>query len=677
VNRPTSITYSDSTPTVNFAYDGAPNGTGQLTSITAAGISTMDYPGFDAMGRVTASNQQIGGKTYNFTYEYNLAGALTSETYPSGRLAMTSYDQTNRPTTLSGSLSGQVTNYVTASRYWAATKYWTIYGNSVWNIWGAYNPRLQPTTYWQNVNNLPNTALRMEIPNWVDGSGHNNGTLQGTTILAGGPDLLVNLPQYQQTFGYDGLNRLTSASENGGWSQTYQYDAWGNMWMPTSNGLPVNGAMPTTNVYSANGPGYNQNPNVKYDEAGNQKAFGALNLTYDAENRQISAANTLGGGTAAYYYDGAGQRVMKVLPNGTTVYVYDAFGQLAAEYASGPAAGSPCGSTCYLSYDLLGSVRLVTDGQAHVIARHDYAPFGQEIPAGVGGRTNFWAASDNINPKFTGQERDGETNLDFFQARYMASGLARFMSADPANAGVDFMNPQSWNGYAYVLGNPLSMVDPSGLDPIKVDCPDCTVTVNGGSSDPLDLANVSWWYGLSGYDPNSPLFTDTVTLKLPVITESTPSSRLVYIKSDGSTAAFTKTCIGSSRGLAGNTLLFGRTGRFGTIRPNTAAIIPRQFGYKSDVAGRDAIYPFAADINGVLRGTVSGKAVTSFFDSVTDVIGGKSPIPGLNVRDFLMRQNPNKFIVEVTGGRDVGPNASVTLTVSMFLSCPAGTKEKD
>jgi len=112
---------------------------------------------------------------------------------------------------------------------------------------------------------------------------------------------------------------------------------------------------------------------------------------------------------------------------------------------------------------LLGSVRMVTDGQHNVIARHDYAPFGQEIPAGVGGRTNFWAASDSVNQKFTGYERDAETALDFAQARYMSSGLGRFMSPDPGNAGADFTNPQSWNAYGYVLGNPLGLVDPSGM----------------------------------------------------------------------------------------------------------------------------------------------------------------------------------------------------------------------
>jgi len=202
--------------------------------------------------------------------------------------------------------------------------------------------------------------------------------------------------------------------------------------------------------------GYNLAVNSTYDAAGNLMVFGSMNVSYDAENRQIVA------GATSYFYDGAGQRVKKTGLSGTTVYVYDAFGQLAAEYASAPAAGSPCGNTCFLSYDLLGSMVLVTDGQALVVARHDYAPFGQEIPAGVGGRTNFWAASDRVNQKFTGQERDGETNLDFFQARYMSTGLGRFMSPDPGNAGADFTNPQSWNAYGYVGGNPLIYVDPSG-----------------------------------------------------------------------------------------------------------------------------------------------------------------------------------------------------------------------
>ena len=162
------------------------------------------------------------------------------------------------------------------------------------------------------------------------------------------------------------------------------------------------------------------------------------------------------------------------------MYAYDAFGQLKAEY--GTAALTPLCTTCYLATDHLGSTRLVTNQSAAVVVAHDFAPFGQEIPAGLGGRSGVWSASDNLTQKFTGQERDTETALDFFQARYFSGGLGRFMSPDPGNAGADLTNPQSLNGYGYVLGNPLGLVDPSGLDPIYLPCPDCTTTVNGGSA---------------------------------------------------------------------------------------------------------------------------------------------------------------------------------------------------
>jgi YD repeat-containing protein len=126
-------------------------------------------------------------------------------------------------------------------------------------------------------------------------------------------------------------------------------------------------------------------------------------LTYDAENRQTAA------GPNSYLYDGAGQRVGRTTANGQTIYVYDAFGQLAAEYSTTLPTTLAC-TTCYLTVDHLGSTRLVVDQSGNVVARHDYAPYGQEIPAGVDGRTSAWGASDNVTQRFTGQERDAETN---------------------------------------------------------------------------------------------------------------------------------------------------------------------------------------------------------------------------------------------------------------------------
>lgn len=126
--------------------------------------------------------------------------------------------------------------------------------------------------------------------------------------------------------------------------------------------------------------------------------FGSVGVSYDAKNRQTVA------GPNSYYYDGLGQRVEKVVPGETTVYVYDAFGSLTAEYNT-VAVVSPC-TTCYLSHDHLGSVRMLTDANANIKALHDFAPFGQEIPSGVRGRTNVWASGDYVSQRFTGQARD-------------------------------------------------------------------------------------------------------------------------------------------------------------------------------------------------------------------------------------------------------------------------------
>jgi RHS repeat-associated protein len=159
--------------------------------------------------------------------------------------------------------------------------------------------------------------------------------------------------------------------------------------------------------------------------------------------------------------------VVRMVGAQTTVYVYDAFGALAAAYSNGAMGTPPC-HTCYLTFDHLGTTRLITDPKANVIARHDFLPFGEEIPGGIAGRSasQFGTGLDNINQKFTGQEGDSESSLDYFHARYFGAPLGRFLSPDPGNAGARLTVSQSWNAYAYVQNNPLNAMDPSGLDPI-------------------------------------------------------------------------------------------------------------------------------------------------------------------------------------------------------------------
>jgi RHS repeat-associated protein len=85
----------------------------------------------------------------------------------------------------------------------------------------------------------------------------------------------------------------------------------------------------------------------------------------------------------------------------------------------------------------------------------------------------------------TGKERDSESGNDYFGARYYASSMGRMMSPDPANAGADPSNPQSWNMYSYALNNPLIITDPTGLDPCPQPVPASPADGDkgGGASD--------------------------------------------------------------------------------------------------------------------------------------------------------------------------------------------------
>jgi len=72
--------------------------------------------------------------------------------------------------------------------------------------------------------------------------------------------------------------------------------------------------------------------------------------------------------------------------------------------------------------------------------------------------------AEGLRKKFTSHERDAETGLDYMQARYYQGLQGRFTSADPLLASGETRHPQSWNRYAYVLNNPIRLIDPNGLD---------------------------------------------------------------------------------------------------------------------------------------------------------------------------------------------------------------------
>ena len=217
-----------------------------------------------------------------------------------------------------------------------------------------------------------------------------------------------------------------------GWSQTYNYDQYGNQWVDP--GLVLSSFTPTSqsNYIASN----NRMNLVEYDAAGNMTTRGSNALTWDAEGRRVKDVQTVSGNTypTLYVYDGEGRRVKKQTYDGRkTIFVYDAASRLVAEYSD--VAGSDC-ATCYLFGDHLGSTRMVADAGGAVRKRFDYMPFGVEIKLGSGfassnGRSAEHESGTPVTLQFTGAYRDGapgEVPVDFMGARSLQRGQGRWTS---------------------------------------------------------------------------------------------------------------------------------------------------------------------------------------------------------------------------------------------------------
>jgi RHS repeat-associated protein len=435
-------------------------------------VSANSYSAFDSYGRVLQSTQIIpalattvnGITTYpTFTYTYNAVG-LTKEVYPSGRTVTIGYDGAGREDTIGGTKS-----YAASAIQYTAHGAITALPLAAVNLTEqtCYSSRLQPfiirlasatTTNCANSGmDLLNLTYTYGVTQDSTGnvtSGDDNGNVMSQQIARNGQTTVT-----QSYTGYDGVNRLTGASETSAWSQSYGYDAYGNRWVSANTDFPLTAFTPTA---STNFPAGTNQLNVDgslFDAAGNMTQIGGWMFKYDAENHQTSAAiNTT---TSTYAYDGEGRRVQKVSGGETTLYVYDAQGDLMAEYEGPSPSQPPLCQTCYVTVDHLGSTRLEIDGvSGQPVAYHDYLPFGEEVTSVTG---------DTTTQKFTGKERDAETGLDYFGARYMSSAQGRFTSVDPISGTVlHLLNPQRWNMYAYAVNNPLAYTDPDGRDAIAV-----------------------------------------------------------------------------------------------------------------------------------------------------------------------------------------------------------------
>lgn len=497
LNRLTQTVYTGapngiSTPAVTYTYDvhnpaisGATSyPKGRLTRVEASGGSVTAFDTIDALGRVTRSRQITAGATYRFGddttvgYTYLPGGAPASIRYPSQRLVTITPDSLGRPKVVSGVLSGATREYVTSATYTdhGALSVMRINGNRIRQAYTFDPLRLQLNLVNVDVctdNTVPCTSpsALLALNNTYTRAGEtgngggvaNNGNPRSQTIQAGAGGFTA-----LQLYEYDGWNRLRQFREQQPVSsevlnETYCYDAHGNravLARPDLSALIPSVA--TCGQVAAVFPSNRMN-GAPYDASGALGSDGRSTLRVDAEDRLRQSTPAGGSPTTEYEYDGQGRRVVKRTGTAVTTFVYDALGNLAAEY------GGTSGTTGvqYLHGDGLGSTRLVTGGNGEVVQRMDYWPFGLELNSLVTEttyRTGALGYAVNSGPaqKFTGKERDGETGLDYFGARYFSGAQGRFTSPDAPFADQHPENPQSWNLYQYGYNNPLSNIDIDG-----------------------------------------------------------------------------------------------------------------------------------------------------------------------------------------------------------------------
>jgi RHS repeat-associated protein len=153
-----------------------------------------------------------------------------------------------------------------------------------------------------------------------------------------------------------------------------------------------------------------------------------------------------------YIYSFDGKLLSEYDQSGTCVrdYVY-AGNRLIAEYRP------QTSKYYYYMSDQINSTRIITDDAGAVVYSEAYGPYGDV--------QKTWTKAYDPKQKFSGKEREGYSELDYFGARYFDNNSYRFISVDPIiNKEEALSNPQLWNLYAYCANNPITHLDPDGRD---------------------------------------------------------------------------------------------------------------------------------------------------------------------------------------------------------------------
>ena len=413
LNRLRVIDYGSGT--ITYRYDDADNRILMETPHT-----TIEYT-YDEVNRFRRKQQTILGNLYTTRYHYDDNDNLTGIDYPTGQTVTYDYNRKNQVIEVLG------------------------------QGWGIDNIRYHTTDTTDTAIGLPRemtfsngiiTTLNYTARNLTK-------TLRANPLvldLTYGYDASGNLkkieddldPARDQAFTYDKLNRLKTY--RGSWGEgAFGYTATGNRKSKTLNGVLTSYTYSNSRLVSTTG---GEEISYRYNADGDVTYLTEGGLEYELRyNRlhQLTGYLTSGGDAIAQYsYDGDGQRITKTANGKTTLYHYGKGGELLSETDE---TGNPQADYIYLHgklalkvapdgvffyhVDPAGTPLAMTDSTGAVTWRAEYKPFGEE--------QEITGPSEN-DKRFVGKEKDEESGLHYFGARYMESRIGRFTSPDPVRA---------------------------------------------------------------------------------------------------------------------------------------------------------------------------------------------------------------------------------------------------
>ena len=457
---------------------------GNQTSITdlRGKTTTFTYDDWNRRIQTTDPNGQKWTTTYDnngnvktktapgnlvTTYSYDAADRQTGITYPDGTTVTFTYDANDNRASMTDATGTTTYDYDELNRLKKVTdpqgKTITYAYDGVGNLKTLGYPNGKAVTYAYD-----NGERLISVTDWLGKTTQYTLNKSGQVTLAA----LGNGARTETTYDTSGrLKNLTDKQANGTViaSHGLTMDGRGNITNANTQ-LPLQPSLSndtrSMTYDNANRLATFKGQAVNHDNAG--RITGLSGNTYAYNGRDLITAIS-GTQTASFAYNGEGNRVSRTLNGQTTRYVIDPNAALPNVLAEADATGnllrnyvygyglveqiSAANDARYYHFDSTGNTLALTDGSGAVTDTYAYTPFGETTAKGI-----------TPNPfRYVGKEGviDDGNGLHYMRARYYRADIARFMSLDAIEGTAD--EPQGLNRYAYVRGNPISNIDPSGL----------------------------------------------------------------------------------------------------------------------------------------------------------------------------------------------------------------------